>query len=156
MWYDDMLHDLELTTDSSMVIIFVTLLGIIGLTLWFKKRKQKVSKIQSNKPKIESDREWTSFEFVQHLIKYPGTSDEDFVMMYENLLGEDNLEKDMQDYWKMLLTEDKITEEQFKKIKKTFNQRFKKIRKAVQAKESSEDIAKWAVTNTEDDKNRDK
>jgi len=156
MWYDDMLHDLELTTDSSMVIIFVTLLGIIGLTLWFKKRKQKVSKIQSNKPKIESDREWTSFEFVQHLIKYPDTSDEDFVMMYENLLGEDNLEKDMQDYWKMLLTEDKITEEQFKKIKKTFNQRFKKIRKAVQAKESSEDIAKWAVTNTEDDKNKDK
>ena len=156
MWYDDMLHDLELTTDSSMVIIFVTLLGIIGLTLWFKKRKQKVSKIQSNKPKIESNREWTSFEFVQHLIKYPDTSDEDFVMMYENLLGEDNLEKDMQDYWKMLLTEDKITEEQFKKIKKTFNQRFKKIRKAVQAKESSEDIAKWAVTNTEDDKNRDK
>ena len=156
MWYDDMLHDLELTTDSSMVIIFVTLIGIIGLTLWFKKRKQKVSKIQSNKPKIESDREWTSFEFVQHLIKYPDTSDEDFVMMYENLLGEDNLEKDMQDYWKMLLTEDKITEEQFKKIKKTFNQRFKKIRKAVQAKESSEDIAKWAVTNTEDDKNKDK
>ena len=156
MWYDDMLHDLELTTDSSMVIIFVTLLGIIGLTLWFKKRKQKVSKIQSNKPKIESDREWTSFEFVQHLIKYPDTSDEDFVIMYENLLGEDNLEKDMQDYWKMLLTEDKITEEQFKKIKKTFNQRFKKIRKAVQAKESSEDIAKWAVTNTEDDKNKDK
>lgn len=156
MWYDDMLHDLELTTDSSMVIIFVTLLGIIGLTLWFKKRKQKVSKIQSNKPKIESNREWTSFEFVQHLIKYPDTSDEDFVMMYENLLGEDNLEKDMQDYWKMLLTEDKITEEQFKKIKKTFNQRFKKIRKAVQAKENSEDIAKWAVTNTEDDKNKDK
>ena len=151
-----MLHDLELTTDSSMVIIFFTLLGIIGQTLWFKKRKQKVSKIQSNKPKIESDREWTSFEFVQHLIKYPDTSDEDFVMMYENLLGEDNLEKDMQDYWKMLLTEDKITEEQFKKIKKTFNQRFKKIRKAVQAKESSEDIAKWAVTNTEDDKNKDK
>ena len=156
MLYDDMLHDLELTTDSSMVIIFVTLLGIIGLTLWFKKRKQKVSKIQSNKPKIESDREWTSFEFVQHLIKYPDTSDEDFVRMYEKLLGEDNLEKDMQDYWKMLLTEDKITEEQFKKIKKTFNQRFKKIRKAVQAKENSEDIAKWAVTNTEDDKNKDK
>ena len=151
-----MLHDLELTTDSSMVIIFVTLIGIIGLTLWFKKRKQNVSKIQSNKSKIESDREWTSFEFVQHLIKYPGTSDEDFVIMYENLLGEDNLEKDMQDYWKMQLIEDKITEEQFKKNKKAFNQRFKKIRKAVQAKESSEDIAKWAVTNTEDDKNKDK
>ena len=149
-----MLHDLELTTDSSMVIIFVTLIGIIGLTLWFKKRKQNVSKIQSNKSKIESDREWTSFEFVQHLIKYPGTSDEDFVIMYENLLGEDNLEKDMQDYWKMQLIEDKITEEQFKKNKKAFNQRFKKIRKAVQAKENSEDIAKWAVRNTDDDRDK--
>ena len=151
-----MLHDLGLTTDSSMVIIFVTLLGIIGLTLWFKKRKQKVSKIQSNKPKIESDREWTSFEFVQHLIKYPDTSDEDFVMMYENLLGEDTLEKDMQNYWKMQLAEDKISEEQFKRIKKAFNQRFKKIRKAVQAKKKGEDIAKWAVTNTDDDRNKDK
>ena len=151
-----MLHELGFSTDSSIVIVFLVLLGIIGLSLWFKKRKQKVSKIQSNKPKIESDREWTSFEFVQHLIKYPDTSDEDFVMMYEKLLGEDNLEKDMQDYWKMQLTENKITEEQFKKIKKAFNQRFKKIRKAVQAKESSENIAKWAVTNTEDDKNKDK
>jgi len=151
-----MLHDLGLTTDSSMVIIFVTLLGIIGLSLWFKKRKQKVSKIQSDEPKIEPNREWTSFEFVQHLIKYPDTSDEDFVMMYENLLGEDTLEKDMQNYWKMQLTEDKISEEQFKRIKKAFNQRFKKIRKAVQAKEKGEDIAKWAVRNTDDDRNKDK
>ena len=150
-----MLHDFGLTTDSLMVIIFVTLLGIIGLSLWFKKCKQKVSKIQSNKPKIESNREWTSFEFVQHLIKYPDTSDEDFVMMYENLLGEDTLEKNMQGYWKMQLEEGKITEEQFKKIKKAFNQRFKKIRKAIQAKEKSEDIAKWAVTNTDDDRNKD-
>ena len=151
-----MLHDLGLTTDSSMVIIFVTLLGIIGLSLWFKKRKQKVSKIQSDKPKIEPNREWTSFEFVQHLIKYPDTSDEDFVMMYENLLGEDTLEKDMQGYWKMQIAEDKITEEQFKRIKKAFNQRFKKIRKAVQAKEKGEDIAKWAVTNTDDDRDKNK
>ena len=156
MRYDDVLHDLELTTDSSVVIIFVTLLGIIGIALWFKKRKQNVTKIQSNKPKIEPNREWTSFEFVQHLIKYPGTSDSDFVMMYEKLLGEDTLEKDMQGYWKMQLTEGKITEEQFKKIKKAFNQRFKKIRKAVQAKEKREDIAKWAVTNTEDDRNKEK
>ncbi len=156
MQYDDMLQDLGLTTDSSMAIIFVTLLGIIGTSLWLKKRKRKVSKIQSDKPKIESNREWTSFEFVQHLIKYPDTSDEDFVMMYENLLGEDTLEKTMQGYWKMQLVEDKITEEQFKKIKKAFNQRFKKIRKAVQAKEKSDDIAKWAVTNTDDDRNKDK
>ena len=31
----------------------------------------------------------------------------------------------------------------------------KKIRKAAQAKEKSEDIAKWAVTNTDDDRNKD-
>ena len=151
-----MLHELEFSTDSSIGIVFLVLLGIIGLSLWFKKRKQRVSKIKSGEPKIEPNREWTSFEFVQHLIKYPDTSDEDFVMMYENLLGEDTLEKDMQNYWKMQLTEDKISEEQFKRIKKAFNQRFKKIRKAVQAKEKGEDIAKWAVTNTEGDRNKDK
>ena len=151
-----MLHDLGLTTDSLMVIIFVTLLGIIGLSLWCKKRKQNISKIKSDGPKIEPNREWTSFEFVQHLIKYPDTSDEDFVMMYENLLGEDTLEKDMQNYWKMQLTEDKISEEQFKRIKKAFNQRFKKIRKAVQVKEKGEDIAKWAVRNTDDDRDKNK
>ena len=150
-----MLHELGFSTDSSIGIVFLVLLGIIGLSLWFKKRKQRVSKIKSGEPKIEPNREWTSFEFVQHLIKYPDTSDEDFVMMYENLLGEDTLEKDMQSYWKMQLTEDKISEEQFKRIKKAFNQRFKKIRKAVQAKEKGEDIAKWAVTNTDDDRNKD-
>ena len=151
-----MLHELGFSTDSSIGIVFLVLLGIIGLSLWFKKRKQRVSKIKSGEPKIEPNREWTSFEFVQHLIKYPDTSDEDFVMMYENLLGEDTLEKDMQNYWKMQLTEDKISEEQFKRIKKAFNQRFKKIRKAVQAKEEGEDIAKWAVTNTDDDRDKDK
>ena len=151
-----MLHELGFSTYSSIGIVFLVLLGIIGLSLWFKKRKQRVSKIKSGEPKIEPNREWTSFEFVQHLIKYPDTSDEDFVMMYENLLGEDTLEKDMQNYWKMQLTEDKISEEQFKRIKKAFNQRFKKIRKAVQAKEKGEDIAKWAVTNTDDDRNKDK
>jgi len=151
-----MLNYLGLFIDSSMIILFVTLLGIVGLSIWFKKRKQKVLKIQSDKPKVDSNIEWTSFEFVQHLIKYPDTSDEDFVTMYENLLDEDTLEKDMEDYWKMQLAEDKITQEQFKKIKKAFNQRFKKIRKAAQAKEKSEDIAKWAVTNTDDDRNKDK
>ena len=151
-----MLNHLGLFIDYSMIILFVALLGIVGLSLWFKKRKQKVLKIQSDKPKVDSNIEWTSFEFVQHLIKYPDTSDEDFVTMYENLLDEDTLEKDMEDYWKMQLAEDKITQEQFKKIKKAFNQRFKKIRKAAQAKEKSEDIAKWAVTNTDDDRNKDK
>ena len=151
-----MLNYLGLFIDSSMIVLFVALLGIVGLSIWFKKRKQKVLKIQSDKPKVDSNIEWTSFEFVQHLIKYPDTSDEDFVTMYENLLDEDTLEKDMEDYWKMQLAEDKITQEQFKKIKKAFNQRFKKIRKAAQAKEKSEDIAKWAVTNTDDDRNKDK
>ena len=151
-----MLNHLGLFIDSSMIVLFVALLGIVGLSLWFKKRKQKVLKIQSDKPMEDSNTEWTSFEFVQHLIKYPDTSDEDFVTMYENLLDEDTLEKDMEDYWKRQLVEDKITQEQFKKIKKAFNQRFKKIRKAVQAKEKSEDIAKWAVTNTDDDRNKDK
>jgi IS5 family transposase len=151
-----MLNHLGLFIDSSMIVLFVALLGIVGLSLWFKKRKQKVLKIQSDKPMEDSNTEWTSFEFVQHLIKYPDTSDEDFIMMYENLLDEDTLEKDMEDYWKRQLVEDKITQEQFKKIKKAFNQRFKKIRKAVQAKEKSEDIAKWAVTNTDDDRNKDK
>jgi len=117
---------------------------------------KSISKIKSDEPKIEPNREWTSFEFVQHLIKYPDTSDEDFVMMYENLLGEDTLEKDMQGYWKMQIAEDKITEEQFKRIKKAFNQRFKKIRKAVQVKEKGEDIAKWAVRNTDDDRDKNK
>ena len=151
-----MLNHLGLFIDYSMIILFVALLGIVGSSLWFKKRKQKVLKIQSDKPMEDSNTEWTSFEFVQHLIKYPDTSDEDFVTMYENLLDEDTLEKDMEDYWKRQLVEDKITQEQFKKIKKAFNQRFKKIRKAVQAKEKSEDIAKWAVTNTDDDRNKDK
>ncbi len=151
-----MLNHLGLFIDYSMIILFVALLGIVGSSLWFKKRKQKVLKIQSDKPMEDSNTEWTSFEFVQHLIKYPDTSDEDFVTMYENLLDEDTLEKDMEDYWKRQLVEDKITQEQFKKIKKAFNQRFKKIRKAAQAKEKSEDIAKWAVTNTDDDRNKDK
>ena len=104
------------------------------------------------KIKNDSNREWTSFEFVQHLIKYPDTSDEDFVMMYENLLGEDNLEKNMEDYWKQRVTESFISKEEFKKIKKAFNQRFKKIRVLAQAKKETDDIAKWAVTKSDDDK----
>ena len=153
-----MLHYVGLFIDYSMIVLFVALLGIVGLSLWFKKRKQKVPKVKSDNPKqskIDDNREWTSFEFVQHLIKYPDTSDEDFVMMYENLLGEDTLEKDMEDYWKMLLAEDKITQEGFKKIKKAFNQRFKKIRKSAQAKEKRDDIVKWVITNTDDDRTTD-
>ncbi len=107
---------------------------------------------RKKKKKEDSNREWTSFEFVQHLIKHPDTSDDTFVMMYENLLGEDNLEKDMNDYWKQRVTESYISQEEIKKIKKAFNQRFKKIRKLAQTKIETEDIAKWAVTNTDDDR----
>jgi hypothetical protein len=106
---------------------------------------------RKKKIKDNSNTEWTSFEFVQFLIKYPDTSDDNFVEMYSKLLGDDNLEKDLEDYWKQRLEESFISQEEFKKIKKTFNQRFKKIRKLSQAKKETEDIAKWAVTNTEKD-----
>jgi hypothetical protein len=104
---------------------------------------------RKKKIKDDSNREWTSFEFVQHLIKYPDTSDDTFVMMYEKLLDEDNLEKDMENYWKQRLAEYFISKEEFKKIRKAFNQRFKKIRKLAQAKNETDDIVKWAVTNTD-------
>jgi len=89
---------------------------------------------RKKKIKDESNGEWTSFEFVQFLIKYPDTSDDNFVMMYDNLLGEDNLEKDMENYWKERLAESFISQEGFEEIKKAFNQRFKKIRILSQAK----------------------
>ncbi|MCH2406107.1 MAG: hypothetical protein MK200_07945, partial [Nitrosopumilus sp.] len=111
---------------------------------------------RKKKIKDDSNSEWTSFEFVQFLIKYPDTSDDKFVMMYDNLLGEDNLEKDMEYYWKQRLAEFFITKEEFKKIKKAFNQRFKKIRKLAQAKKETDDIVKWAVTNTDEQINKEK
>ena len=107
-------------------------------------RKKKVQEHSSS--------EWTSFEFVQFLIKYPDTSDDKFVEMYSKLLGEDTLEKDLEDYWKNRLEESFISQEEFKNIKKEFNQRFKKIRTLAQAKKDRDDIAKWALTNTEDDR----
>jgi hypothetical protein len=106
---------------------------------------------RKKKVKEDSNGEWTSFEFVQFLIKYPDTSDDNFVEMYSNLLGEDNLEKDLEEYWKQRLEESFISQEEFKKIKREFNQRFKKIRKLSQAKNDTKDIAEWAVTNTEED-----
>ena len=99
---------------------------------------------KKKKVKDDSNNEWTSFEFVQHLIKYPDTPDDTFVMMYENLLGED--------YWKQRVAESFISQEGLKKIKKAFNQRFKKIRVLAQAKKETDDIAKWAVTKSDDDK----
>ena len=107
----------------------------------FRRKKEK-----------ESKNEWTSFEFVQFLIKYPDTSDENFVIMYDSLLGEDNLEKDMEEYWKNRLEESYISQEEFKKIKKAFNQRFKKIRKLSKVTKDGDDLAKWAVTNTDDNR----
>ncbi len=101
--------------------------------------------------KDNSNREWTSFEFVQHLIKYPDTPDDTFLIMYENLLGEDNLEKDMEDYWELKVVESIIDQEEFEKIKKAFNQRFEKIRKLDQTEKDANDIAKWAVTNTDNE-----
>ena len=106
---------------------------------------------RKKKKEEDSNTEWTSFEFVQFIIKYPDTSDENFVEMYSNLLGEDNLEKDLEEYWKQRLEESFISQEEFKKIKREFNQRFKKIRKLSQAKNDTKDIAEWAVTNTEEE-----
>ena len=106
---------------------------------------------RKKKVKEDSNGEWTSFEFVQFLIKYPDTSDDNFVEMYSNLLGEDNLEKDLEEYWKQRLEESFISQEEFKKIKREFNQRFKKIRKLSQAKNDTKDIAEWAVTNTKEE-----
>jgi len=57
----------------------------------------------------------------------------------------------LEDYWKQRLEESFISQEEFKKIKKEFNQRFKKIRKLSQAKNETKDIAEWAVTDTEKD-----
>ena len=110
---------------------------------------------RKKKIKDDSNSEWTSFEFVQFLIKYPDTSDDKFVMMYDNLLGEDNLEKDMEYYWKQRVAESFISQEEYKKIRKAFNQRFKKIRKLAQAKNETDDIVKWALTNTDNDRTTD-
>jgi ribosomal protein L14E/L6E/L27E len=107
---------------------------------------------RKKKEQENSSSEWTSFEFVQFIIKYPDTSDDNFVEMYYKLLGEDTLEKDLEDYWRNRLEESFISQEEFQKIKKTFNQRFKKIRTLAQAKKDRDDIAKWAVTNTDDDR----
>ena len=61
----------------------------------------------------------------------------------------------MEAYWKQRLEESFISQEEFKKIKKAFNQRFKKIRKLTQVKNEADDLAKWAVKNTDDDRSID-
>ncbi len=99
------------------------------------------------KVKNNADREWTSFEIVQHLIKFPDTSDDTIFMMYENLLGDDNLEKDMEDYWDLKISESLVDQEEFEKIKNRIKQRLEKIRKLDQTKKDADDIANWALTN---------
>jgi hypothetical protein len=74
------------------------------------------------------DRELTSFEFVQHLIKYPNESDERIIKMYHNLVGGDNLQKEMEDYWRKILEDSFIDQEEFERIKEEFSQKFKRIR----------------------------
>jgi hypothetical protein len=83
---------------------------------------------KKKKVKDDPNGEWTSFEFVEFLIKYPDTSNDNFVQMYSNLVGEDNLEKDMANYWKERLAESFINQKECEKIKEEFNQRFEKIR----------------------------
>ena len=99
------------------------------------------------KVKNNPDREWTSFEIVQHLVKFPDTSDDTIFMMYENLLGDDTLEKDMDDYWELKTSESIIDQDEFEKIKNKIKQRLEKIRRLDQTKKDADDIAKWALTN---------
>lgn len=80
------------------------------------------------KVKDVTDRELTSFEFVQHIIKYPNESDERIIKIYHNLVGEDNLEKDMKDYWGKILEDSFIDQEEFVRITEEFDQKFKRIR----------------------------
>ena len=99
------------------------------------------------KVKNNHDGEWTSFEIVQHLVKFPDTSDDTIFMMYENLLGDDTLEKDMDDYWELKTSESIIDQDEFEKIKNKIKQRLEKIRRLDQTKKDADDIAKWALTN---------
>ena len=99
------------------------------------------------KVKNNPDREWTSFEIVQHLVKFPDTSDDTIFMMHENLLGDDTLEKDMDDYWELKTSESIIDQDEFEKIKNKIKQRLEKIRRLDQTKKDADDIAKWALTN---------
>ena len=101
--------------------------------------------------KNNSNRKWTSFEIIQHLTKFPDTSNETILMMYDNLLGEDSLEKDMEDYFELKVVESISEQEEFLKIKKSMKQKIEKIRKTNQIKKDAEDIAKWALTNTDNE-----
>ena len=74
------------------------------------------------------DREITSSEFVNHLIKYPNESDEIVIKLYRNLVGDDNLEKDVEDYWQKILDDSFIDQIEFERLTKEFTEKFERIR----------------------------
>ena len=75
-----------------------------------------------------ADRELTSSEFVDHLIKYPNESDEIVIKLYKNLVGEDNLEKDVRKYWQKILNDSFIDQDEFERITKEFTEKFERVR----------------------------
>ena len=75
-----------------------------------------------------ADREMTSSEFVDHIIRYPNESDEIVVKLYRNLVGEDNLEKDLKNYWQKILDDSFIDQMEFERITKEFTEKFERIR----------------------------
>ena len=70
----------------------------------------------------------TSPEFVDHLIKYPNESDEIVIKLYRNLIGEDNLEKDVESYWQKILDDSFIDKMEFEKLTKEFTEKFERVR----------------------------
>ena len=70
----------------------------------------------------------TSSEFVDHLIKYPNESDEIVIKLYKNLVGEDNLEKDVRKYWQKILDDSFIDQDEFERITKEFTEKFERVR----------------------------
>ena len=75
-----------------------------------------------------ADRELTSSEFVDHLIKYPNESDEIVIKLYKNLVGEDNLEKDVRKYWQKILDDSFIDKIEFERLTKEFTEKFERVR----------------------------
>ena len=75
-----------------------------------------------------ADREMTSSEFVDHIIRYPNESDEIVVKLYRNLVGEDNLERDLKNYWQKILNDSFIDQMEFERITKEFTEKFERVR----------------------------
>jgi len=74
------------------------------------------------------DKNMTSPEFVDHLIKYPNESDEIVIKLYRNLIGEDNLEKDVESYWQKILDDSFIDKMEFERLTKEFTEKFERVR----------------------------